>query len=166
MIIALQLLKKRYHSLINNEKGVSAVEFALVAPILFAVLFVAIEVIVILFADATLEATANKVTRIGKLGVPENQTCESTVKNIVTDSLAGWAKEGSIFLDVKKYTPGANNELPEIEDGYEPICDAGERGDIVMYRISITRPGLTGFLHWMGLDIIRLERFVIIQNEP
>src|SRR5690606_23963651 len=45
----------------RRERGAAAIEYAIVAPLLFAVLFVAIEVIVILFADSMLEAAANKV---------------------------------------------------------------------------------------------------------
>ncbi len=155
-------------SLRTNQRGTTAVEFALVAPILFAILFVAIEVIVMLFADATLEATANRVTRIGKIGVPEHMDCTTAVESQVRESLAPWARGGRIYLDVQIYEPGADsNWFQDIdEEGYEPICDAGDRGEIVMYRMGFEQPRLTGILSWLGIDLVRLERFVMIQNEP
>lgn len=155
-------------SLRKNQRGATAVEFALIAPILFAILFVAIEVIVMLFADATLEATANRVTRIGKIGVPEHMDCTDAVKSQVHDALAPWARGGHIYLDVQIYEPGADdNWFQDIdEEGYEPICDAGDRGEIVMYRMGFEQPKLTGILSWLGIDLVRLERFVMIQNEP
>lgn len=153
---------------LKDQRGASALEFALVAPLLFAVLFVAIEVIVIQFADATLEATANRVTRIGKIGVPEGQTCDQAVREEVERSLSPWARGGDVRLDVKLYEPGSSgNWFDDIDDeGYEPICNAGDRGDIVMYRLGFDHPRLTGILSWIGIDIVRLERSVIIQNEP
>jgi len=155
-------------SLRRNQKGTTAVEFALVAPILFAVLFVALEVIVMMFADATLEATANRVTRIGKIGVPEHMDCTTAVETQVREALSPWARNGRIYLDVKIYEPGAeDNWFQDIdEEGYEPICDAGDRGEIVMYRMGFEQPRLTGILSWLGIELVRLERFVMIQNEP
>lgn len=151
----------------SEQRGASAVEFALVAPLLFAVLFVAIEVIVILFADATLEATANRVTRIGKIGVPEGQSCDDAVRSEVERSLAGWARGGDVRLDAVVYRPGTDPVFGDVDDeGYEPICNTGGRGDIVLYRLGFDRPGLTGILSWLGIRIVRLERTVAIQNEP
>lgn len=160
--------RRSRRSLCRNQKGSTAVEFALVAPILFAVLFVAIELIVMMFADATLEATANRVTRIGKIGVPEHMDCTTAVRSEVERSLAPWARGGRIYLDVQIYEPGADeNWFQDIdEEGYEPICDAGDRGEIVMYRMGFEQPRLTGILSWLGIDLVRLERFVMIQNEP
>jgi Flp pilus assembly pilin Flp len=154
--------------LLRDRRGASALEYALVAPLLFAVVFVAIEVTVILFADAVLEGTANRVTRIGRLGVPEGSTCEGAVRRTLEDNLDGWVVDSTdLRLDVRVYTPGQGIRFDDVDDeDYTPICDAGERGDIVMYRLGLDRPGLTGMLSWLGIDIVRLERTVVIQNEP
>lgn len=158
---------RRRHWLSRDERGASAVEFALVAPLLFAVLLVAIEIIVILFADAVLEGTANRVTRIGKIGVPEGQRCEQVVRAEVERSLAHWAHRGEVHVDTIIYEPGEDPRFADVDDeGYEPICDTGGRGEIVMYRVGFDRAGLTGVLSWMDIEIMRLERTVAIQNEP
>lgn len=162
------MAERRGRRLARAQRGASALEFALVAPLLFAVLFVSIEVTVILFADAVLEGTANRVTRIGRLGVPEGSTCEDTVRRAVDDGMGGWVVDSTdLRLDVRVYSPGQGVRFDDVdEEDYTPICDAGERGDIVMYRLGLDRPGLTGMLSWLGIDIVRLERTVVIQNEP
>src|SRR5690606_5790932 len=62
------------------QRGIAALEYALVAPLLFGVIFVAVETTVMLFADSSLETAASRVTRIGKLGVPEGMNCEEAVR--------------------------------------------------------------------------------------
>lgn len=150
----------------RHERGAAAIEYAIVAPLLFAVLLVAIEVIVILFSDSMLEAAANKVSRLGRLGVPAGETCQAAVRREAESIVRPWvASPNDIRIDVQLYSPGARFQDVD-EEGYEPICDAGGRGDIVMYRLMIERAGITGALSWLGTDIVRLERTMIIQNEP
>ena len=161
-----QSVAARWRAGRRGQRGAAAIEYAIVAPLLFAVLFVAIEVIVILFADSMLEAAANKVSRLGRLGVPAGQTCQQAVRSQAEDLLLPWvASANDIRIDVQLYSPGARFQDID-EDGYEPICDAGGRGDIVMYRLMIERAAITGFLTWIGIDIVRLERSLVIQNEP
>lgn len=156
----------RLRSLGSDQKGVSALEYALVAPLLFAVNFVSIEVTVMLFADSALETASRQVTRIGKLGVPENMDCESAVRQELERHLSRWVSSpADLRIDVKIYEPGM--PFDDVDDeSYVPVCDAGGRGDMVVYRMGFDRPGLTGFITWLGIDMIRFERIVIIQNEP
>ena len=154
--------------LCRNERGASALEFAIVAPLLFAVFFMAIEITVVLFADSVLENASNRITRIGKLGVPDGQDCDSTVRAAFEDALSSWAVSPlDMRLDVQVYRAGQGIRFGDVDDeDYSPICDAGERGEIVMYRLMLDRAGLTGILGWMDSDFVRLERIVAIQNEP
>lgn len=152
--------------LVRADHGAAALEYALVAPLLFAVLFVAIETTVMLFADASLETAANRVTRIGKLGVPEGMNCETAVRKELERTLSYWVSSpADLRIDVKLYEPGMPFGDVDDED-YVPVCDAGERGDMVVYRLGFDRPGLTGFIAWLGVDMLRFERIVLIQNEP
>jgi|SRR5690606_37545799 len=128
----------------------------------------AIEVTVVLFADAVLENASNRITRIGKIGIPEGQDCDSTVRAAFKDAVSSWAVSPlDMRLDVQVYKAGEGVRFGNVDDeDYSPICDAGERGEIVMYRLMLDRPGLTGILGWIGKDFVRLERIVAIQNEP
>lgn len=148
------------------QRGIAALEYALVAPLLFGVIFVAVETTVMLFADSSLETAASRVTRIGKLGVPEGMNCEEAVRAEMERILSRWvASPEQLRIDVRLYEPGMPFEDVD-EEGYEPVCDAGDRGDMVMYRLGFDRPGLTGFVTWLGVDVLRFERIVVIQNEP
>ena len=148
------------------QRGVAALEYALVAPLLFGVIFVAVETTVMLFADSSLETAASRVTRIGKLGVPGGMNCEQAVRAEMESILSRWVSSPEeLRIDVKLYEPGM--PFDDVDDeSYEPVCDAGDRGDMVMYRLGFDRPGLTGFVTWLGVDVLRFERIVVIQNEP
>lgn len=148
------------------QRGVAALEYALVAPLLFGVIFVAVETTVMLFADSSLETAANRVTRIGKLGVPEGMGCEQAVRAEMERILLRWVSSPQeLRIDVKIYEPGVPFQNVD-DENYVPVCDAGARGDMVMYRLGFDRPGLTGFVTWLGVDMLRFERNVVIQNEP
>lgn len=150
--------------LAGDRRGVTALEFALVAPLLFGVLFVVVEISVIMLADAHLDVAANQVARLGRLRLDGD--CGPQVRKVMSDTLAHWVDAASMRIDAKVYTPGANNAFDEVGEDYQPVCDTGERGDMVIYRLGFDRTGLTGFIGWLGGDRLRFERVVLIQNEP
>lgn len=149
-------------------RGASALEFALVAPLAILVLFFSLEMGIVMWADASLEAAATRVARIGQLGVPDGTSCDEAVRGIFEDRMSSWVYDAAqLRVDVKLYSPGAYNGLPDVDDpAYVPVCDAGQRGDIVIYRLGFDRPGFSGILNWLGISLLRFERTVIIQNEP
>jgi len=152
----------------RSTRGASALEFALVAPIAILVLFFSLEMGIVMWADSSLEAAATRIARIGQLGVPAGQTCEQAVRGIFEERMGSWVADTSrLRIDVKLYSPGGNNSLPDVDDpDYVPVCDAGSRGDIVIYRLGFDRPGFSGIMAWLGIQLLRFQRTVIIQNEP
>jgi len=148
------------------QSGISALEFALVAPAFFILLFLSIETSFSLIADAMLDRTANRITRLGKLGI-DNEDCTQRVMSELQDGLSFWADTTRIYADVKIYTPGVDSYFDDIDDEtYIPVCNAGERGDMVIYRVGFEKPGLTGILSLFGANLLRFERVLVIQNEP
>ncbi|MEC5318909.1 TadE/TadG family type IV pilus assembly protein [Brenneria populi subsp. brevivirga] len=159
-------LRKRGRRLRRSQRGVTAMEYALAAPLLFAVIFIAIEVAFIMLADAHLDVAANRVARLGRIGFDTEKTCDTAVREVMTQTLSGWASAGEIRVDAQVYTPGQSNDFSDVDDeNYKPVCDTGERGDMVIYRLGFDRPGLTGFISWLGLSRVRFERVILIQNE-
>src|SRR5690606_30117127 len=71
-------------------RGASALEFALVAPLAILVLFFSIEMGIGMWADATLEVAASRVSRIGQIGVPEGVECEEAVRTTYEDLMSSW----------------------------------------------------------------------------
>jgi hypothetical protein len=150
------------------ERGATALEFALVAPLIIVVLFFSLEMGIVMWADSSLEAAASRVARIGQLGVPAGLSCDEAVRGIFEKRMSNWVYDPSqLRIDVKLYNPGGNNNLPNLDDpSYVPVCDTGGRGDIVVYRLGFDRPGFSGILNWLGIKLLRFQRTVIIQNEP
>jgi hypothetical protein len=137
-----------------------------VAPLFFIVFFLLIEVVFMLMADATLDAAASRVARMGKIGIVGD--CRTAVINTLEDTLSIWANKRNLHADVKVYHPGEGFDFGDIDDQahYVPECDAGARGEMVVYRLGFDQPGLTGLISLLGLDFFRYERIVVIQNEP
>jgi hypothetical protein len=149
-------------------RGVTALEFALVAPLVIVVLFFSLEMGIIMWADSALEAAAARVSRIGQLGVPAGVTCEQAVRGAFEARMSSWVyDESDLHVDATIYQPGASNELPDLDDdGYVPVCNTGGRGDMIIYRLGFDRPGFSGIMTWLGIPVLRFERTVVIQNEP
>ncbi|MFA5521477.1 MAG: TadE family protein [Castellaniella sp.] len=150
------------------ERGVTALEFAIVAPLVILLLFFSLEMGLAMWADATLEVAAMRISRIAQLGVPEGTSCTQAVRNVLERHVGFWVRDrGTLRADMTIYTPGIDPSLPDFDDDeYEPVCDAGGRGDMIIFRLGFDRPAFTGIMGMFGVDIMRYERTAIIQNEP
>jgi hypothetical protein len=141
--------------------------------VLFGIVFVAIEIIAICMADTVLEATTSRLTRIGKIGIPSDDpttpgaNCDSYIRKQAQQALAPWAVSGNVDVDVYVWNPAAPVSVEDATKGAaNVVCDTGGPGDMVVYHIGFDKPGLTGFMSWLGGDSLHLQRTVIIQNEP
>lgn len=149
----------------RSQQGVTALEYALVAPLFFTVLFLSIEITFMLLADATLDRAASRVARMGKIGIEGD--CKTAVMGELNDTLSFWADKTRVYADATIYTPGVDPSFGDIDDeDYTPVCNAGGQGDMVVYRLGFEKPGLTGLISLLGLQVLKFERIVIIQNEP
>lgn len=161
-------LLARLRALRARQQGVAAIEFAIVAPLVFMVIFLSIEMAIMLIADASLDRAASQIVREGKLGrLQEN--CHDRVIEILDDNLSIWGDRNNLHADVQVYHPGQDNTFKSIDDedyADHIVCDSGNAGDIMIFRVGYDRPGLTGFLSLLGRDFWRFERIVMVQNEP
>lgn len=158
---------QRLRDLRRNQRGVTALEYALVAPLFFIALFMSIEVTFMLLADATLDTAANRITRLGKIGEFQGADCHAKVMTELQNTVSFWANTDKLHADVNVYKPGEDSNFGDIDDpDYQAQCDAGQRGDMVVFRIGFDKPGLTGVMQMLGADFIRYERTVVIFNEP
>lgn len=158
---------QRLRGLRHDQRGVTALEYALVAPLFFIALFMSIEVTFMLLADATLDSAANRITRLGKIGEFQGEDCHAKVMAQLDDTVSFWADTNNLHADVNVYKPDEDSDFDDVDDpDYQAQCNAGERGDMVVFRLGFDKPGLTGIMHMMGADFIRYERTVVIFNEP
>lgn len=149
------------------SRGVAALEFAIVSPLVILVIFFSLEMGISMWADATLEVAASRVARLGQLGIPADKACTEAVRQVLEDTMSGWVSDkNALRVDARIYKPGELNVVDMNDPNYKPICDAGGRGDMVIYRLGFERPSFSGIMSWLNISVLRFERTVIIQNEP
>jgi Flp pilus assembly protein TadG len=128
----------------RNDRGAAAVEFALIAPLFFALLFGIIELGVTLNEHQAVEAAAREGARV--LALPSTSDAEACAR--VTDALDGVLSPGQ--FSVSADGGGCSSTQP---------CATKEPGDSVTVRITATRPNwiLPGSQHIDVQAVFRCE---------
>lgn len=152
-----------------NRRGATALEYALLMPLLFGVIFVSIEITFILFADASLESAANNVTRAGRIGITDasgnvvRPNC-GQLKDMMVANLPGWVHSKDLAFNVTVYHAG--DTPPSTTSQCGANSNTGNPGDMAIYTFSVERTGFTGFITWvMGSNTLQLSRSILVQNE-
>jgi hypothetical protein len=149
------------------QRGVTALEFALVAPAAILVLFFAIEMGIMMMADATLGRVANDIARQGQTNRLDNSDCTRSVRSLLSAGMSSWVfNDDDLFVDVRVYEPGRYTKLPVNDPNYQAQCNIGGRNALMIYRLGFSSPGFSGVLSWLNIKIMRFERSIIVQNEP
>ncbi|MBN8987711.1 MAG: pilus assembly protein [Rhizobiales bacterium] len=161
----------------RNRSGSAVVEFALVAPMFFGLLFAIIETALMFFASQVLETVTQDSARLIFTGQAQNQklTAAQFKSAVCSKIVVLFDCQGGISVDVQSYPQFSNiNVAPPIDanknftnpNNYNP----GNAGDIVVVRLFYQWPILvTKF----GYDITNLagsKRLLTataaFQNEP
>jgi Flp pilus assembly protein TadG len=102
----------------RNRRGSAAVEFALVAPVFFALLFAIIETAIVFFAGQVLETATQDSTRLmfthqaSDSGMTETQFKTDLCNRI--SALFNCASDlSSLDVDVKSYPPGTSISITD-----------------------------------------------------
>jgi Flp pilus assembly protein TadG len=98
----------------RNRRGSAAVEFALVAPVFFALLFAIIETAIVFFAGQVLETGVQDSSR---LIYTSQSVTASSFKQDVCDRVAVLFTCANVCVDVKSYNPGAAVNIADPIDG-------------------------------------------------
>jgi Flp pilus assembly protein TadG len=89
----------------RNRTGSAAVEFVLVAPVFFALLFAIIEVSIMFFASQVLETVAQQGAREILTGQAQTQGLSSTqFKTFVCNQIPAILSCNNLYIDVESYT--------------------------------------------------------------
>ncbi|ABE61287.1 TadE-like protein [Nitrobacter hamburgensis X14] len=168
----------------GNQRGSAAVEFALVAPLFFALLFAIIETGMVFFASQSLETTLQDSARMIQTGQAQIAKYDkaSFKKDVVcANASVLFDCENGIFVDVHSYPSGFGSV--EIDDSItaDPITgdrnfvdntqySAGGPGDIVVVRLFYQWPL---FVTGLGYNLANLSgskrllaATVAFKNEP
>ena len=127
----------------RNRQGSAAVEFALVAPMFFALLFAIIETALVFFSGQVLETVTQQAARLILTGQAQtagytqtqfkNAVCANV--NVLFNCAAG------VYIDVKSYSNFSSVTISEpIDSGKNFVTSGfkycpGNGGDIVVVRL-------------------------------
>jgi Flp pilus assembly protein TadG len=153
----------------HDERGITALEFALSAP--FAILFMllTIEVGFLLMADATLETAVQQASRYG-ITVETPSTCTGTctrsqlIDNIIVNMMSRWTPPSSITVTKTAYAAFPANTTGTLSST-GGTAGAGAAGNIVAYSVTVKLTSLTGLFKLTGSSTYTLTRTVVVQNE-
>ena len=153
----------------KNREGVTAIEFAMIAPVLFMFLLGITELSLILLAEHLLENATYNASRTSKTGyVAEGSTQLETVRGVLLSRLSGL--DPLIDPDLLTITYTSYGDLSDIgqpEQGTEE--NLGTASQVVVYTVSYPWKLFTPVIgNLMGDEhnIINLSSRIVVRNEP
>lgn len=161
----------------RNRGGSAAVEFALVAPMFFALLFAIIETAFMFFASQVLETVTQDSARMIMTGQAQNAAfTQAQFKTLVCSKVVAlFDCVNGITIDVQNYPQFSNVNVANPIDNSKNFTNPnnfnpGGPGDIVVVRVFYQWPIL---VTQMGYDISNLSgskrlltATAAFQNEP
>jgi Flp pilus assembly protein TadG len=161
----------------RNRRGSAAVEFALVAPIFFGLLFAILELAMVFFASQVLETVTQDSARVIMTGQAQNASfTQAQFKNLVCSKVvAMFDCVNGISIDVQSYSAFASINIADPIDASKNFVPPnnylpGGTGDVVVVRLFYQWPVfVTGFgfnLANVGTNRRLLTATAAFQNEP
>lgn len=162
-------LRCRLRTLRGNNEGATAIEFAMVAPVLFLLIFGIIEFGLMLSTQSALDGasthaarTYKALARSGKEGANA-----AAIHSLITQYGSGLVDPSRTRVVAQKLTGWGIAGMPA--DAPENDGDAGETSEIIQYRVYYDYYTYTPFLaQVLGGDrgVITLRASTVVQNEP
>jgi Flp pilus assembly protein TadG len=160
----------------RNRGGSAAVEFALVAPVFFALLFAIIETALVFFAGQVLETMVQDSARQILTGQAQTAAfAQSDFKTLVCSKIPALFTCASVYVDVQSYPTFGNVTIASQIDGSSNFIPTtqyvpGGPGDIVVVRLFYQWPL---FVTGLGYNIANLSgskrllsATIAFRNEP
>jgi Flp pilus assembly protein TadG len=158
-------------SFLKDDRGSSAVEFALVAPILFALLFGTIEVGVQGMVSSSLENAVAAASRTIRTGEADGPASASDFKNLVCagmiDSLSVCNARLAISVAPFSSFSSAGSAATAAPDG---TFNKGGPSDIILVHATYSWPAIAptfdASLHRIGPTTVVFSTQAAFKNEP
>jgi Flp pilus assembly protein TadG len=161
----------------RNRRGSAAVEFALVAPIFFALLFAIIETAIVFFAGQVLETVTQDSARMIMTGQAQNAGfSQSQFKTYVCGKVSLlFDCANGIYVDVKSYPQFSGVSISDPIDGSKNFVppnnyNPGGPGDIVVVRLFYQWPLFVTGLGYNIANVSGSKRLLTataaFRNEP
>lgn len=173
----------------RDRRGVAVIELALILPVLLLLSFGTIEAGLMLMTDASLEIAVRVATRYGITGAG-GATRDANIATKVGEVMDRWkGSRGTLTVATKAYpsfdnigkpepfTDANGNKVYDAGEDYQDVnkngkwdadmaaSGAGGSGDVVLYTVTLTRPGFSGVLALVGIDTLTFSRQAAVENE-
>lgn len=157
----------------SNEKGATAIEFAMVAPVLFFMIFGVVEFGLLMATQGTLEGAVSKAARVYKAEARSDTTGAnaSQIKGLVAQYSSGLIKRSWLKVTVRRINSWGGSQGAGGGPTQNEINNtaSGRTGRIMQYRAYYNYRVYTPFLSRVmgGNDgIIPIFVSTVVQNEP
>lgn len=124
-VLGMPLLRR----FLRSQKGVSALEFALVAPIMLLAITGIIDLMLVMFVSSLMEGGLRDGSRLGRIGfVPVSGTREEAVAQKIADATIGLVDMSKVQITTKIYQDFSSVGKPEpfVDANGNNSFDAGE----------------------------------------
>lgn len=184
--------KPRYQRFLRNEHGITALEFAMVAPVFMLLVMGVVEMSLIMFTSVALESATNNTARLGKTGyVASNKTRQQTILDNVKAKTAGLLNPNDIQVSTEVYSNFDKVGQPEpCISPVNPPCTGtaginfvdvngngtwdqdmaqsgqGNAGDVVVYTVSYRWQIMTPMVGSIIGNPFTISARSVVRNEP
>jgi Flp pilus assembly protein TadG len=130
----------------RNRRGTAVIEFALVAPVFFALLFAIIETALVFFASQVLETITQNSARMILTGQAQTAAyTQAQFQTYVCSQIPALFTCSNVYVDVQSYPAFANVTINSQIDGSSNFVNnmqynPGGPGDIVVVRLFYQWP--------------------------
>ncbi|MGV7241293.1 TadE/TadG family type IV pilus assembly protein [Caballeronia sp. M23-90] len=154
-------LRALFARMLGDNRGVSAIEFAIVGPMVFILILGTVEIALDMFVDASVQLAAQAASRVGLTTVdPSSGTRSEQAKKIVMTILGRWQNVGAtVTIATLNYGNYGNVGTSSYTN------DLGTFGNVVSYNITVTMPGFSGIPQLFGMSTLTFQRNYLVQNE-
>jgi len=172
-------LKARLDNWANDNSGIAAVEFALIATPFFLLLFGLIEISLIFIVSTTLEhglTEASRQIRTGSFQQNPSSSLDSFKMDVCDELFDLLECPGGLILDITTFTNFSNTARPPRIDedgvfsGANEQFSPGSRNDIVLirayYEWELITPFISAPLSNLDNGNLLIETGIAFRNEP
>ena len=174
----------------REQDGVTALEFAIIAPVFLLVLCAIIEFSMIMFTTSVMEGATSATARMGKTGYSSGlYTRQQTIVNNINARTAGLLDASKITMTTMVYSDFTKIGQPEPCITHSPCngiagvnfvdingngtwdsdmgaAGLGNPGDVVVYTVSYPWPILSPIMRPMLGSTYNITVRTVIRNEP
>lgn len=150
----------------NNERGVTIVEFCIIAPIFFLVLFVSLDFLRLTFQSLTIQFTVTHVLREVIVGPENRPTQYASQEEWIEGETIALARNFGLTLDGDRIAICPYSQIVAGIPCDPAVDNAGSPGELITVQV---RSPTSGFSYLgenrLGSKLYNLSALVVARNE-